>query len=366
MSDVVLQARSLRRSYHGRAIVDVDDLCVQRGEVLAILGPNGSGKSTLFRLLLLLEEPNGGSIEFEGRPVRKGDAAARQRMAGVFQNPFLFSGTVRENLEFGLRTNRVGADERRARVSAAAQAFGLEQLLTKSVRALSGGEAQRVALARAIALRPALLLLDEPTANLDVLVKRTFREDVERAARTFAGAVVLITHDPAEAFGLADRIAVMDAGRIVQSGAPEELLDDPRTPFIASFTGAELLLDGTIAAVAEELVLVDVGGVMIWATLASDRSWSAEKGARAHVAYRPEDVMIAIPDGHSEVSARNQFRLRIASLSGAGGLVRLRLDGALQLSALVTRTSVESMSLRPGREVVAQMKATALRVLRAA
>jgi molybdate transport system ATP-binding protein len=233
------------------------------------------------------------------------------------------------------------------------------------VRTLSGGEAQRVALARAIALRPSVLLLDEPTSNLDVLIKRTFREDVERAARTFAGAVVLITHDPAEAFGLADRIAVMDGGKIVQSGAPEDLLDDPRTPFVASFTGAELLLDGVVAATAEELVHVDVGGAMIWATVAPDRSWTPERGARAHVAYRPEDVMIATPDSAAEVSARNQFRLRIASLSGAGGLVRLRLEGALRLSALVTRTSVESMGLRPGREVVAHLKATALRVLRA-
>ena len=237
-------------------------------------------------------------------------------------------------------------------------------MLHKHVHTLSGGEAQRVALARAVALRPELLLLDEPTSNLDVMIKRTFREDVERAARTFAGGVILITHDPAEAFALADRIAVLDGGRIVQHGTPENLLDDPATPFIASFTGAELLLDGVIADATEDLVHVDVGGALVLATVPPDHQWNPQPGLRAHVAYRPEDVMISAVESSIEVSARNHYRLRIAAVSGTGGLVRLRLEGNPGLVALVTRTSVEELGLRPGREVVAHMKATALRVLR--
>lgn len=365
MSENVLEVAGLKRKYGGRLVVDVDALHVQRGEILAILGANGSGKSTLFRILLLLEEADAGRIAFEGREVARGDTQTRGRMAGVFQEPFLFSGTVRSNIAFGLSANGVPAADRAPRIAAAAGAFGLENKLDASVSTLSGGEAQRVALARAIALKPALLLLDEPSANLDVMIKRTFREDLERASRTHAGAVILITHDPAEAFGLADRIAVMDNGRIVQTGSPEELLDDPHTPFVASFTGAELLLDGVVSAVAEDLVHVDVGGAMIWATLPADRNWTPQRGVRAHVAYRPEDVMISSSETHIEVSARNSYRLRIASLTGSGGLVRLRLEGNPRLVAVVTRTSVESLGLRPGRDVIAHMKATALRVLRA-
>jgi tungstate transport system ATP-binding protein len=351
MSAPLLQAKSLRRSYDGRAVVDGADIAVDRGEVLAVLGTNGSGKSTLFRLLMRIERADSGDIEFNG-----------QTMAGVFQRPFLFSGTVRENIGFGLKRG----PDRAARIEEVAEAFGIVPLLDKSVRKLSGGETQRVALARAVALRPDVLLLDEPTANLDILIKRSFRLDIERAARAHAGAVILITHDAAEAFALADRIAVMDGGRIVQTGTPEDLLADPRTAFVASLSGAELLLDGAISTVADELVFVDVGGAMVWAVVPADHDWEPAAGMRVHVAYRPEDVMISVPDAGLETSARNQFRLRIAALHESGGLVRLRLDGTVQLNALITRTSAESLSLKAGMEVIAHMKATALRALRSA
>lgn len=350
MSSIVLGARAVQRSYEGRRVVDVDELDVRSGEILAILGANGSGKSTLFRLLLRVEQPDAGVIEFVG-----------DRMAGVFQKPFLFSGSVRDNIAFGLK----GRADRDARVAAAAQSLGIEPWLPRSVRQLSGGEAQRVALARAIAIEPDVLLLDEPTANLDIVIKRSFRQDVEHVARTHAGAVVVITHDPTEAFALADRIAVLEQGRIVQLGTPAELLDDPRTTFVASFTGAELLLDGIIAAIADGLALVDVAGTPVWAMLPPDASWLPEPGARAHVAYRPEDVMISTADAHTEVSARNQYKLRLANMTGSGGLMRLRLEGPLHLNALITRTSVESLGLRRDEWVIAHMKATALRAMRA-
>lgn len=349
MSASLLRASSLRRVYDGRTVLDIGEIAVERGEVLAVLGANGSGKSTLFRILMRIERPDAGEVTFNGAT-----------MSGVFQHPFLFSGTVGENIAFGVR----GTSDCAHRIAAAADAFGVSGLLDASVRTLSGGEAQRVALARAVAMRPDVLFLDEPTANLDVLVKRSFRSDIERAARVHAGAVVLITHDPAEAFALADRIAVLDNGRIVQTGTPEDLLDDPRTSFVASFSGAELLLDGVISAVADGLVHVDVGAATIWATVPPDHDWAPHVGDGVHVSYRPEDVLLSVPGAALETSARNQYRLRIASLHGSAGLVRLRLDGVLQLNALVTRTSVESLGLRAGIEVIAHMKATALRALK--
>jgi molybdopterin-binding protein len=175
---------------------------------------------------------------------------------------------------------------------------------------------------------------------------------------------MVITHDAADAFGMADRIAVMEAGRIVQTGTPDELLSDPGTPFVASFSGAELLLDGSVTAVAEDLVHVQLeDGATIWAALPQGRRWMVQRGARVHVAYRPEDVVLSSAESSTELSARNQYRLRVAALSGSGGLVRLRLEGRPPLAALLTRTSCESMGIRPGREVIAHLKAAALRAL---
>jgi molybdopterin-binding protein len=185
-----------------------------------------------------------------------------------------------------------------------------------------------------------------------------------RSVRAHTRGVVVITHDSGDAFGLADRIAVMDNGRIVQEGTPDELLADPGTSFVAAFTGAELLLNGNITAIAEDLVHVALEeGGSIWAALPPGRRWIPQRGARVHVAYRPEDVMLSSIENTTEVSARNQFRVRVASMSSGAGLVRLRLDGPPQLAALLTRTSCESLSVRPGREVIAHLKAAALRAL---
>jgi molybdopterin-binding protein len=345
-----LAARGLRHSYHGRIVVDVTELSIEPGEILAVLGANGAGKSTLFRLLLGLEKPHAGTVARNGRS------------AGVFQKPYLFDGTVAGNIAYGLKG--VPADERETRVRELAEMFGLTALLQNRVHQLSGGEMQRVALARALALHPDVLLLDEPTANLDAALRRQFREDLARSVRRHARAALIITHDCSDAFGLADRIAVLEHGRIVQLGTPDELLADPRTPFVATFTGAELLLNGSITDVAEDLVHVALhDGGTIWATLPQGRSWRSQRGARVHVAYRPEDVVISSIESSAELSARNHFRLRVASLSGSAGLVRLRLEGQPSLSAVLTRTSCESLGIRPGREVIAHLKAAALRAL---
>jgi tungstate transport system ATP-binding protein len=362
----LLRAERLQRRYGDRLVVDVAALEVRTGEVIAVLGPNGAGKSTLFRLLLLLERPESGTIHFDGRVVRAGDTAVMRRMSGVFQRPFLFEGTVQDNVAFGLRARRASAAEVAERVSDALSWLGLEALARRSARGLSGGEAQRVALARALVVAPDLLVLDEPTANLDVTVRRRFREDLERLARTRARGAILITHDPTDAFSLADRIAVMEDGRVVQEGTPEELVLDPATPFVATFTGAELLLDGVMRKVEEGLGVIEVAGGATVVVAMSPDGKSLLAGDRVHIAYRPEDVVLAPVADAGVTSAVNRFSMQVAAMMPAGGLVRARLQGELQLTTLVTRRSAEALGLRPGAGVVAQLKATALRAFPAA
>ena len=360
----MLRAEGLRRSYGQRTVVDVAALELRRGEVLAVLGPNGAGKSTLLRLLLLLERPDAGRIFLDGQEVRAGDVAARRRMAAVFQRPFLFTGTVRYNVGFGLAARGMRGPECERRAAAALTAVGLGSLADAAVATLSGGEAQRVALARALVLSPELLALDEPTANLDVTVRRRFREDLERLVRAKERSVLVVTHDPADAFSLADRIAVMEAGRIVQQATPSALVLAPATPFVAEFAGAELLLDGRATDVDPPLVRVEVAPTAsLWATASAGTM--VAPGQRVHVAYRPEDVTLVRAGAAGETSALNHLPLAVAALAPAGSLVRVRLQGSIELVALVTRRSVEALGLEPGASVLAQLKASAVHVYRA-
>ncbi len=356
----------LSAGYGKMEILHDFNLQVGRGQSLCLIGPNGAGKSTLFRLLLLVEAPDEGRILLDGREARPGDRAARRRLAGVFQRPYLFTGTVAGNVAYGLNARGLSAAARARRTAEMLELLGLERLARASVHALSGGEAQRVALARALAPEPELLLLDEPTANLDVTVRRRFREDLERLIRAHAGAAVLITHDPGDAFALADRVAVMEGGAVVQSGSPEEIVLRPATPFVAAFTGAELLLDGVVEAAEDGLLAVALEGSQVRLVVAAPEADAPTAGARVHVAYRPEDVVLAAPGPAAETSAQNRIPARIAALIPAGGLVRVRLEGDVALTALVTRRAVASLGLAPGREVVAQLKAAAARVFRAA
>ena len=354
----LLAAEGLTRRYGERPVVDVGELAIRRGEVLAVLGPNGAGKSTLFRLLLLLERPDRGRILLDGRTVEPGDEEARRRLAGVFQRPHLFSGTVADNLRFGMAATGVRRSEWRARAGRVAGELGLDGLLDARVSRLSVGEAQRVALARALVLEPDVLLLDEPTASLDATVRRRFREELGGVLRDRAGAVVLITHDAADAFDLADRVAVMEAGRIVQVGTPEDLTTDPATPFIAAFTGAELLLDGAVESTEEGTVRIRAGEARLVARAPEP---ALAPGTAVHVRYRPEDVTLAPADA-PDVSARNRLRMRVRSVTPSGGLIRVRLEGPLALAALVTRESAERLGIRAGAEVTALLKSTALHV----
>lgn len=367
MVDLLLSAHQLVRKYAGRTVVDVEALELNRGEVLAVVGPNGAGKSTLFRLLLLLERPDSGTIRLLGQIVQAGDDSVRTRLAGVFQRPVLFAGTVRSNIAYAARHRADSRADRDRRVADALDWLGLEPLADAPVHGLSGGEAQRVALARALVLEPDVLLLDEPTASLDVSIRRRFRRDLERVARQHARGIILITHDATDAFGLADRIVVLDHGRVVQSGTPEEIVLRPNSPFIAELSGAELLLSGEVESVTDDLCSIRVGPeLLLWAT-ASDLA-KPVTGQPAVVAYRPEDIVLSPPDHVAETSASNRIAVRIEAVVSAGAMTRVLLtstvDERTALTALLTRRSMAALGFGPGSAALALMKATALHAWR--
>ena len=236
---IILRAENISKGYGNSRVLDLERLEIYRGETLCILGPNGAGKSTLVRILNLVEEPDSGDVWFDGARVGHRDVQARRRMAGVFQRPHMLKGTVYGNVAYGLRLRRLPAAEVAGRVEKALWALGISHLAGHDARTLSGGEAQRVALARATIIRPELLFLDEPAANLDPLARRNFHRDLRAIVGGGGMTAVYVSHSVEEAMAAGDRLAVMKDGRLVQIGPCEEVYQSPASDFVARFLGAE-------------------------------------------------------------------------------------------------------------------------------
>jgi molybdopterin-binding protein len=251
--------------------------------------------------------------------------------------------------------------------------MGIEHLAGADMRTLSGGEMQRVALARALALEPEILFLDEPTSNLDVHVRRRFREDLRRVVDSLAATVVIITHEHAEALALAQRVAVIHEGSVVQIGTPEEVFTHPQNAFVADFTGAETIWHGEAESCSSGLCTVRTrAGIRVEAV------GDLNAGAPVVVAIRPEDVALAPPVDEQPPAAssvRNRWCGVVDSVTPAGPLVRVvvRLDcelgaravfgGEGEVISLITRASAEELGIAPLKRVSASVKATALHVL---
>ncbi len=238
-TDSLYRLEGLRKVYGGRTVLDIDRLQVQRGEVLAVVGPSGSGKSTLLRLLNFLEVPSAGRIFFAGRPVpQPAPLATLRQVTMVFQRPQLLNRSVEANVAYGLKLRGLLSD---GRVERALRRVGLAELAQAPAHRLSGGEAQRVALARAMVLKPAALLLDEPTANLDPYNVGLI-EDLIRAQNAQQGTtIVLVTHNVFQARRLAHRCALLLEGRLIEVAPTEIFYENPADPRTSAFVRGEMV-----------------------------------------------------------------------------------------------------------------------------
>ncbi|TMF37189.1 MAG: ABC transporter ATP-binding protein [Chloroflexi bacterium] len=325
------------------------DLLVSAGETVAVLGPNGAGKTTLLRALAGLI-PIQGHVELDGQVLD--DSAAgrhvpteRRGVGLVFQDHVLFPHmTVQQNVAFGLRHN-ASATSRQWLDRA-----GLGEKANALPRDLSGGQAQRVAILRTLATEPRLLLLDEPLSALDVTIRAEVRRELSRQLSGFHGVRILVTHDPLEAMALADRLVVLEQGRITQSGTAAEVTARPRSRFVADLAGVNLLRG---RARGDHIELA--GGAIVAAPDAGDGDVFAVIHPRAVALY------LARPQG----TPRNVWRARAEDLDLQGERVRVRLSGALPLVAEVTPSAVRELKLDSGAEVWAAVKATEISVYRA-
>ena len=235
----IYQVENLRKEYAGRVVVDVERLEVRRGEVLALVGPSGAGKSTLLRLLNFLESPTSGRIVYQGQAM-DGDAPLpiRRQVTTVFQRPVLLKASVHENVVYGLRLRGQSFN---GSVNDLLLRVGLETLEQAPAHKLSGGEMQRVALARALVIDPAVLLLDEPTANLDPHNVGLIEDIVRQYNRERSTTVVLVTHNVFQARRLADRVGLMLAGRVVEVADTPTFFDSPSDPRTTAFVRGDMV-----------------------------------------------------------------------------------------------------------------------------
>jgi sulfate transport system ATP-binding protein len=248
---MTISIRSVEKKFGRYPALNHVDLEIADGELVALLGPSGSGKTTLLRTIAGLEFPDAGQVLFEGQDVTFASAAAR-RVGFVFQQYALFKHmTVARNIAFGLDV-RKGKDkppkaEINRRVEELLKLVELDGLGKRYPSQLSGGQRQRVALSRALAVQPSVLLLDEPFGALDATVRKSLRKELRRVHDATGVTTIFVTHDQEEALGLADRVAILNAGRIEQIGTPDEVHDNPATPFVCGFVGEANRFEGTVS-----------------------------------------------------------------------------------------------------------------------
>jgi molybdate transport system ATP-binding protein len=340
----------------GLGDLDLDvEVEVADGEVVAVLGPNGAGKTTLLRAVAGLVPLDAGRVAVDGRVLDDPAAGtfvptADRPIGVVFQDYLLFPRmTAQDNVAFGLRARGVGKAAARERAAALLDRVGLAGQARSRPRALSGGQAQRVALARALATEPRVLLLDEPLAALDASARLHVRAELRHQLASFPGARLLVTHDPVDALVLADRLVVVEAGRVTQRGTTSDVARRPRTPYVAELVGVNLL---TGTGAGPRGVRLHGGADLVVA--------DPVPAGPVAVAVRPRAVTIhrARPEG----SARNAWPATVVDLQADHDRVRVQLAGQVAVVAEVTAAAVAELGLRPGVAVWASVKAVDLAV----
>jgi tungstate transport system ATP-binding protein len=360
MERPIIEIKGLLVTRNDRTILRVPELAFQTGTITSVIGPNGAGKSTLLLSLMRLVRPDSGEIKYRSQMILPGKSERnyRRNMSLVFHEPLLLNTSVYRNIATGLKIRGMGRSDIRPVVEEMLDLFGISHLADRGAKALSGGEAQRVNLARALAVRPEILLMDEPFSSLDAPTRESFVSDLERIIRGRGLTVIFATHDRNEAIRLADEIIVMNEGNIVQSGTPAEITRSPADEFVAFFVGTETILTGTIVGAAGGVCTVSVNGAMV------EMPGETEPGRSVTFCIHPENIIFSL--NVSETSARNSFRGKVVKTVSQGLFHKVYFDCGFILVGYVTGHSMESLGISRGKELVASFKATSVHVIKVA
>ena len=350
---------NLGQQFQDKIILKDINLKVERGEAFALIGPTGAGKTTLIRLIDLLDSPAKGQIYFDGVEVTRSGSrrlAARRRMGYVQQKPIVFNMNVFDNVACGLKWRHETGKAIRMKVEKSLEMVDMTEYQSRDAKTLSGGETQRIAIARALVTEPEILLLDEPTANLDPVSTTKIESVLTYIIQEKRTTILMATHDMSQGQRLAQIIGVLMAGELVQTGQKSEIFEKPLNLKVAGFVGMQNILKGVIASNEDGIVNIDVSGKLIEAV--SD--YQAREAVS--VCVRPEDIALSFyrPSG----SVRNVFEGDIRSIISSGPLASVEMDCGFPLVALMTVRSAKEMDLGIGKRIFASFKATAVHVVK--
>ncbi|KWV41807.1 Fe3+/spermidine/putrescine ABC transporter ATP-binding protein [Rhizobium altiplani] len=348
----IVTLNGVTKTYGHFTALHETNLELNEGEFVTLLGPSGCGKTTTLRLVGGFEQANSGTVTIAGSDVTT-SPPYRRPVNTVFQDYALFPHmTVAENVGYGLsvKSNNVPRAERANRVEQALALVGLEAFGSRRPGALSGGQRQRVAMARAIVRRPRVLLLDEPLSALDVKLRESMQVELKRLHRELGITFLMVTHDQDEALALSDRIVVMQQGRIVQTGAPTDLYDNPRTTYVADFIGASNLFPATLQSRSKdtEAFTLQNGLILKRERIAGQADVAACPGTRVQLGIRPERLRL------DPVAGANEIEARVVDSLFHGDRVRLEftlVDDTKPFFADVPRAAARYFALEPGSPV---------------
>ena len=328
----LIELSGITKSYRDSTVLDIRHLIIKRGGVYGIMGPNGAGKTTLLSIVAFLLPPTSGTIYWEGADIDTMDnRQLRKKVTLINQNPYLFQTTVEKNVAYGLKARRIPPHERKQKIEESLQVVGLPGFNKRMARELSGGETQRVAIARALALEPQVLLLDEPTANVD-------RRGVEQLETILQGlneklgiTIIVATHDTNQAHRLADEVIYLVDGKIAKSPM-------------------ENLFKGSIVKKEKDLFLFDTGKIQVSLIPGRDHV--------SHIAIPPEDIIVSLKP-HA-TSARNSFAGTVSHVADEGKFVSLTVDIGEKLRVKITKRSFQEMRLTLGTPLYVTFKSSSV------
>ena len=353
----MIELKELHKRYGENEVLRDISLKIENGEIFTIIGSTGAGKTTLLRLIDLLEMPTSGEIYFDGvdaNASKRKRLEMRRRMSMLFQKPVVFNTSVYDNITYGLKFRGEGKRSIDEKVYRALAMVELSEYAKRDALTLSGGETQRVALARAIVTEPEVLLLDEPTANLDPISTEKIEELILRINHEYETAIIMATHNMLQGQRLADRIGVIMNGEVSQTGTPMQVFNAPVSEKIARFVGVENIISGVVESNENGLTVVSAFGEKITGIS------NFKGGDKVLVCMRPEDIILSKETIKS--STRNEMRVKISKMSSIGPLVRVKMENSLV--ALITKQSAEDLGLRESDEVYAAFKSTSVHLLR--